>query len=1702
MLLNSITTLSSYPFEKIQINLDNTVAPQLNARFGIRFRDNFWTDNANILNFDSDLTLNQAGADPLVSTSPTLSSQFNLTQNLKFVQPTNLISIPTDFPTFFETSAIPLNNLLLTFRGGMSAISIFPSRPYPLLSKINNNSFSVSGAFAPLYSENRDITNFQYRQASKPITNLEAQNSTLVMDISSGNSINFFPDIFSSAHKQDFLFVTTTNNVYDVAFNNAVLPDQNIIPETFFIQMTLSSANIVVPYKMCFSEFLNSDYATLSSIPLVSTIAPIISANVSRSGLLNVKVHPSFIIPKDQNILISYETSAFPFSVSPFVQATTARQTSVNNFLVSSQNSSYLYNYTFKHNNLGISDAFNINFAPSALFIFNPSFSSVSVSSVMIDNYGQTIFPIKSNDIKVKFFDNIIGTSRLSAIDQTTSLVYIENDWFPASAQILFVNDGTVGLNTITLTYSATNNSMWDFALPSFPLNSDKSQIFLSLTNVTETSAKINGSILPNFNPSSLVKWSVEPKENIILTYDNTTVPLDTFVQAGPLEINIFNLGVEPTTITLLYQDYGVSKSIVWFPPVNALSASTFILSGSPVNDFNISKQCSLSALFLKNGLFYKCPPSNSIIWTETQNDPRGTATFYADSTAVLVDNAAYPSDTDHTLIDVSFTTNRTTQLPQNVTFNINAVYFSDTFSYKSGLLINAREYPLVSPLNAIINTSGSSFNTISAESWVYTSNQSISAYINLSSFSAYAPNNFIWQTPTGLVTGISAVFPLSANYTLSFTAISARPLVGGFDYYNFINSVDLYIADPNDNFDFVAFPAIRYSPPLALDTSNYTQSVGLTALSACKSQFIVLSSNKNFDEYRYSIGTKVLTSTNNPFSFPVNATDVLSSGVIQITGFDEMFSKGQPHTTLNYVSSDNNSKYKQNVSFVQIPALSSSLTISRNVFNVQNPSFVDIDITYANNFTINGGTFRFVLSASNFIKYSDVYPQTTVFVREEFTNDTNKFFSISADSFNVMKLFTIATLTGTTLDECNFVQTITSGFVPLTAYDGENPRLNVFTPNHIIPTNTLISFENATTNLLPYSPTAYMFDNGTGVIQNTVSISTPFSGFYVAEGAYNVSLSAIVNGVTIGQTWSNFIIVKNEFDDYIPALVRSFDKPLQPPHACEDIFAPNSWQFSKTLNDAFKKIQSNFEYLSAMGTSYNINIPKYTIGYWGRSSTGIEQWCYDESIPLDSSVFNIKDGIKIDNKLFLINNNTIEIRNFDFYLSKVETITNITESEKFVSPTNMVFNTLLQKIIILDSPQKLVYVFDKDTFKLSNYWGGEGDYLSKTRFTDPCDMSIDDNNNLFITDKVQKVIKIYNATLNWTSTISHTEWDQDAPVSCFNYNNVLYVLTESGAIYVFDNLVYSYKFSVSQGSKIYIFKNIIYILGDETICYGINGSFINKFKQSQKHDKILFEDNEIYAISSNSIWKYLEYLEYLRIIAYEETIDNIWKWDTIYFDPNETITDFSLNDSLKKIHDNLFILHSVITDKFSIKRDEFGDFVSFRKRPILPSEKMLSTISFSAMGLNELVLFDTVQRNINNVCYDMNLLKDTLEVDSEYDGLESHCWQWSNLRLTKPQRPNNNRKPISWIELTNKTSYPDISAITWLEAKRCCTEQTILPVCWTWDNLICGCPHGITWNQLSVKNAETEKNRTWASVSANCCDQPTVFFDDCISHC
>jgi len=118
MLLNSIQTLSSFPYENIGIFINETISPEISSRMGVRFRNNEYYDNVNILNRNPSLTLKQGGLEPDLSFSP-LASYYNITQIKQFSQPTNFVNLPNDFPIFFATSAIPNHDILLNFRGGL-----------------------------------------------------------------------------------------------------------------------------------------------------------------------------------------------------------------------------------------------------------------------------------------------------------------------------------------------------------------------------------------------------------------------------------------------------------------------------------------------------------------------------------------------------------------------------------------------------------------------------------------------------------------------------------------------------------------------------------------------------------------------------------------------------------------------------------------------------------------------------------------------------------------------------------------------------------------------------------------------------------------------------------------------------------------------------------------------------------------------------------------------------------------------------------------------------------------------------------------------------------------------------------------------------------------------------------------------------------------------------------------------------------------------------------------------------------------------------------------------------------------------------------------------------------------------------------------------------------------------------------------------
>ncbi len=1760
MILASVISLSTFPFEKLGIFLNNTAAPEASARFGIRWRNHYYDGGDKLLNWDTTLSLKQGGLEPALLTNTTYSGFYIPANNKQFFQPFSFVGIPDDFPVFHTASAYPYNDVFLNFKGGLSSATVFPSRPYPKLTKVSENQFSVSACLLPVSAFNENLLRDDYykRVDTNNLQNLQSNRGRVLLPSHTFagpvTTVNMFPDIFYSSHKKDFVWKTITSNpLINIAFNNSIMPanppsNPGIIPDSFSVSFQISSLSSVYPYNyyMSYANTLTAGAIhSLSSLDIEQFVTkPIIRLAQldSANAKLYIELNTGYTVPKDTNVTINYETSSLAYiksaTGSVFRQGASANNPSTNNFSISTENPPYLYNYRFTLSSLALPsrNAFTVNFAPSSFLVPTGVTSAFDVSTIFVDNYFQMNYPILNNIRTVAMkFEEETGDVTLSAIDRGTDIVYVANDWMPASATARFINNGFANSHTVNITVSTVSDAVFHVAPLTFILNKDQAVMNLAITEFTESSAFVEGTIYPNYDPDLFVVWNVSPPENISLIepFTERVIPLGTPVEAGLLQVQVSNLGVDNTRISLYSQEFDVSASTIWFPPTAIYQNVSFIISGG-IDDNNRIKTGTLSGLFQKQGLLYPAPENANITWSEVNNDVRGSIDFRSREGVSFIENSIQPSTRSYTNINPELSTRIVDSNPQTIVFDIRANIFSNLFNLNAGKLIFAREYPSVT-LFAYLSTYDEFMSldrivdTSQTESVFYITSADIFASAVLNNFVPISGEQVSWTFSNGnpTITGVDVNFQLLSSACITLSAVSARPIFGGFGYYNFSDEICIFILDaPPPIFDYVAFPEYQFFPTEHLLTTDgtYLNSRGLTGLDVCGSQNFTISANPGFSEYVYKIGDKVTRSFSNIETIPVTFGDISATGVLSVSAFSDLFVETDPGTVYNAKYSDNSSVFLSDISFVTFPDLEAQLSVTNDLFDIRRPftTFFNTAINFVySDAAVNSYTFVYVLSSDLGVTISEEVEGTgnvnNLFT--QFTLNPADFFHISKNSFTVFNYYVSGNLVKNVPNytkSCTQAQAFSSNIVVLSAYDG--PDLEIFTERHVYSVNEIVEITNVTSDDYPELISTFELDLGNGNIP-FIPYGATVQTSYASEGLYTLSMTATYpDGATLTRVWPDFILIKDNFENYNSAIVREFPDTLEFPYSCDDIkIKPNEWQHASTLNKAFDKLRTNYDFLTSMSFTYDIKTPKVFIGWLAEQDDALT-WHYDEEYPLVreySDVFGVLKDINIqNNKFFLINDNKIEIHDNDFEFTTLYSSANITEGEIFIDPVGIVYNSVLNKTIVLDKAKKSVFVFDVsdafDSLALTHYWGGVGEKSSRTKLNNPTDIKIDQDGQLYIVDADSLVVKIYNKFLNWINNIEYSGWTStNYPVSITIKDSKKYILTSTNLVYVFDEEnEYVRNFSVNAGNKIVsadLEDGLIYIIGGQVYVYTVDGLYINAFhlpKDGTAIKTLSFANNEIYALNDFSVYNLIDYTQTSSIKA--NLFDaNIWSWDAIRIKDDELVTGIPFNDSFFKLHNNLTMLGYDLTGKFVVYIDEFDQYISQTVSAILPTEQLLSATSFVPLGLNEIVSYDTINRMFDNVCYDYNLALEMIQVKEERFAPGDICWTWDALSLTQLQNLNPNRNPFSWYELTSEIKpHIGLSAIIWDTAKTCNAFTNHSPFCWTWAFLSC-CQGGsvieITWADMECGAIY---GRTWADLEDNCCENPTIYFDDCVDLC
>lgn len=1696
MIIASLTATSPYPSERFFIAI-NPIEPALdNARVGTRFIYSYYNTGEEKL---------------IITPTPSLSSSTET-----FTQPTCFVSLPDSFPVTW-TPGHDKQYAFISFLGATSAITVYPSQPYPKITKIDNNTVEVSANILPYQYFDYEIHREDFRKQVD------------INDLTNGNSFLFsstpWPVYTSRSFRNYPLYLTKNNKT-----NLTTYVPKGIVDNSFKIEVPLvSTADQEDVWYYSMHDITSTNNSVIKS---TGTLVGMYMEDISGAGIpfpytttnsinyttgkIVLNSRSPLLFPHDEFVTITCETSSKVTNNS----VASSQTLSPNRYRLRSTLPIYFYNFPFKASGTGYStqDAFTISFMASSVVI-DTQVSAVQVSSYMLDNYYQTKYPINVNKTRaVKRFVERTEDYSLSAYDMGTNILYKNMQWMPASATMKFINDGLGNNYTAGIQLSTFTGALYeDYNDINFILNGDNIIFNLNITEQTDLSARVAALIFPSADETLPVKWDVFPPENIVLRNPNTgeIIERNTFYPGDTFDVDVFNLGVDRTKITLYSQEYNVSAQTFWFPSSAIYSDISLSIQDS-ISDRKQIKTGTLSAMVSRNGALYRAPETANIIWRETLNDPRGNMEFDSgDGQFPIIESSVYPSTNNYSLINVSATTQNVVSDPKNITFNINCGLFNESFSIETNKLINLREYPSDKQLTIDFKNSANNIvrNTEFNDSIVYVSpgTMTLSAvYPDLiiadTSLNWYVSANTFVKTGTGT----TILFPLTSNVTVSLIGLNGKPFYGNFKAYEFEENLSIFYSPSAIPFSYIAFPENSFFTGNTLNFNNFTQTHGTTSYKPCHTENFYLSASPGFTEYVWTIGQVTTLTNGNTNIMGITYGDVSATGNVYVSAFNSIFSETGFSSIYNTASSNSSNLYRNPVTFLDYPAISSNIELTNDV--VDTGIYQSLPVLFGtitpsqlvSNYNIN-----VVLSGSTGIQSTPLNSNLTDFSKiiKIGTDDTP--FIINEDSFNTFNVFLSGTVNEKIqgYDFCDNTVTVVSNSIPITAFNG--PSLNLYISSPILSVNEVGEFLNLSninfgTNSKAFS--AFIFDPGNGIL--TVGGLSSLSASYASAGYYSPSLTGIRNdGSIVEETWIKFVYVTNTFETYDSNINRELQFDLTIPYGKEELFvSPNEWQYASTINKSLVKIDNMIQHISSNSFAYNILFPK-TLETYLTDRFGNFKWTSRTPNEVPKTTFlNLKSIQVIGTKMLCINEDRIEIYDISEAPTLVFSTNKLGESEILRSPSKILYEG--DNLFILDSQKNTFYVCDFDIdnsneIKLTNYWGGVGGRTDRTKLNLPTDFDIDVNGNIYIVDSIGYIIKVYNKYLNWIQNIEFSFLTPNVRPNSISITDegVISITTSNGKTFILAQGKEIVEIFVENSHRS-ILNNytpgLVYILSGNIIHkYTTAGTFISNQAYSSNITDVAVQNHDLFISLVDVLVHTSDFIETLSIFEPEYSG---FPMESILVKEYEFVTDYIFNDSFKKLRDNISILNNNIQNKFVIELDEYNDVqsLSISSAPVPELTKYPIYLA-----TNEPVLYDTINRSVGYL-YD-NLVEVYARlnvVNTVPDNADSYKWSWKSHYIDSTQYPSLFKNPVSWRELqTNQLIDSVLSSVSSWCAIRDDSGGNHSEICWTFQQLQCNSLYPMTWEDLECSNT-CSRVFTWEDFERDCCIFPDYVFADKVSAC
>ena len=503
---------------------------------------------------------------------------------------------------------------------------------------------------------------------------------------------------------------------------------------------------------------------------------------------------------------------------------------------------------------------------------------------------------------------------------------------------------------------------------------------------------------------------------------------------------------------------------------------------------------------------------------------------------------------------------------------------------------------------------------------------------------------------------------------------------------------------------------------------------------------------------------------------------------------------------------------------------------------------------------------------------------------------------------------------------------------------------------------------------------------------------------------------------VVDGENYPTAIVIAAvSYDENVVRVVGGA-RPKYPNPREKIMFAPNDWLVADVINEKFRMIFENLDYLDR-STKYYFAPPTDFIGYFGDYMVGdsrrqgyimrnrveiYRSYNKDTSIDDDYSMFKNCESICVDatfsesrtggeisNNLYCsFGNRILAMPIMGDYTGgeNVSTIYPEKVNEFITDVTRMMYSPQTGLLFCLSPNTHRVYMFEKKRYTTTEtpYYGEIGGYggsIAKSKFNHPNDIFISTKtidgaavDELWVCDTGNKAIKHYTIRGQWLSTIDVSVIDEDPKSVCVDYLNNVYVLTDHYLIR-FDSSGYAIgvtrlraELSAPMLVRSQYAAGFVYVLySDHVAKYSVSGEFVGNFAETDvlKYVSLCVSENsDVYIATNKNILHYTDALRLGSIAAMENARAERWEYADVALNSNENIQDIVLNNAFQRMYDNIMMYGMCIFGSITDDQRVYDMSVDSRNELIGSFDKDKIFV-----GVNELVTVNVLNRVFGRMC-------------------------------------------------------------------------------------------------------------------------------------